>query len=136
MPHALAVTYARWHAPARTRENGDLSTLEESLYLNVRRDLEWLERELEWKGKGKGFLVGREVTAADTMWYVCFAYALCFPFGRFLFHLTPALCVFERKSGFLLFLSNVCLPRPGVCLHLRLVFVRDLTSPHTFQSPT
>ncbi|KAH7321635.1 hypothetical protein BKA65DRAFT_85522 [Rhexocercosporidium sp. MPI-PUGE-AT-0058] len=63
MPHALAVTYARWNATENMKANGDLQKLEEGLYGNVVRDLEWLEGELE----GRRFLAGKEVTAADTI---------------------------------------------------------------------
>ena len=64
MPHALAVTYARWNATERMKENGDLQRLEEGLYGNVVRDLEWLDGELE----GRKFLAGGGLGAADTMW--------------------------------------------------------------------
>ncbi|KAG4433104.1 hypothetical protein IFR05_011399, partial [Cadophora sp. M221] len=43
MPHALAVTYARWNATENMKSNGDLQRLEKGLYGNVVRDLEWLE---------------------------------------------------------------------------------------------
>lgn len=63
MIHALAVIYARWFSSDSSQTNGDLQKLEEGLYINVRKDLDWLDGEL----KGKSFLVGEGVTAADTM---------------------------------------------------------------------
>lgn len=74
MPHALAVTYARWNATERMKENGDLQRLEEGLYGNVVRDLEWLDGELE----GRKFLAGEGLGAADTM---C-AFSVQFIFAR------------------------------------------------------
>ncbi|KAK0099954.1 hypothetical protein ONS95_013224 [Cadophora gregata] len=63
MPHALAVTYARWNATEDMKNNGDLQKLEDGLYGNVLRDLDWLDGELE----GRKFIGGEEVSAADTM---------------------------------------------------------------------
>lgn len=67
MPHALAVTYARWNATSNMKSNGDLQKLEEGLYGNVVRDLEWIDGELEGRrflaGEGEGVL-----SAADCMW--------------------------------------------------------------------
>ncbi|PVH78607.1 glutathione S-transferase [Cadophora sp. DSE1049] len=74
MPHALAVTYARWNAIEDMKINGDLQRLEEGLYGNVLRDLEWLEGELV----GRKFLAGEGLSAADTM---C-AFSVQFIFAR------------------------------------------------------
>ncbi|KAH7393344.1 glutathione S-transferase [Cadophora sp. MPI-SDFR-AT-0126] len=74
MPHALAVTYARWNATENMKSIGDLQKLEDGLYGNVIRDLEWLDGEL----KGREFLAGERVTAADTM---C-AFSVQFIFAR------------------------------------------------------
>lgn len=46
------------------KSNGDLQKMEEGLYVNVVKDLQWLDGELE----GRRFLGGEEVSAADTMW--------------------------------------------------------------------
>jgi len=62
--NALAITYARWFSPPRATENGDAEKLEEGLSVNVQKDLDWLEAELNKTG---GFLVGHSVTAADIM---------------------------------------------------------------------
>ena len=61
--HALPVTYARWFASESVRESGELRRLEEGFAVNVGRDLDWLENELE----GRKFLAGDKVSAADTM---------------------------------------------------------------------
>jgi glutathione S-transferase len=61
--HPLAITYARWFSPRSVRDSGGLQELEKGLAVNVCKDLDWLEGELE----GKKFLVGDEVSAADTM---------------------------------------------------------------------
>lgn len=63
MVHALAITYARWFAPESVKESGELKRLEEGLAINVGKDLDWLDAELE----GQRFLCGEKVTAADTM---------------------------------------------------------------------
>ncbi|CZT50278.1 related to GTT1-glutathione S-transferase [Rhynchosporium secalis] len=63
MPHALAVTYARWNATENMKNNNDLQKMEEGLYVNVVKDLQWIDAELE----GRMFLGGESVTAADTM---------------------------------------------------------------------
>ena len=56
MMHATPIVYARWHAPASMSESGDLEVLERGLVGNVRKDVDWLERELE--ENGSGYLVG------------------------------------------------------------------------------
>jgi glutathione S-transferase len=61
--HALAITYARWFSPSSVKESGDLKKLEEGLAINVGKDLDWFDSELE----GKKFIAGEEVSAADTM---------------------------------------------------------------------
>ena len=63
MVHCLAITYARWFSPPSVHSSGDLKKLEEGLAINVGKDFDWLNSELE----GKRFLAGEEVTAADTM---------------------------------------------------------------------
>jgi glutathione S-transferase len=45
------------------KSSGDLKKLEEGVAINVGKDLDWLNSELE----GKKFLAGNNVTAADTM---------------------------------------------------------------------
>lgn len=62
MIHALAITYARWFSTDSMKKNGDLHKLEQGLAINVHKDLDWLESQLQSK-----FLVGDHVTAADTM---------------------------------------------------------------------
>lgn len=47
MAHCLAITYARWFCPESVRESGGLLELERGLAVNVCRDLDWLEGELE-----------------------------------------------------------------------------------------
>ena len=61
--HALAVTYARWFSPESVKSSGEIKELEKGLSVNIGKDLDWLESEL----KGKKFLAGEKVTAADTM---------------------------------------------------------------------
>jgi glutathione S-transferase len=63
MVHSLAITYARWFSPKSTYQNGDLKILEDGLAINVCKDLDWLDKELD----GRRFLAGENVTAADTM---------------------------------------------------------------------
>ncbi|CZR59089.1 related to GTT1-glutathione S-transferase [Phialocephala subalpina] len=63
MVHCLAITYARWFAPESVQKSGELKELEKGLAVNVGKDLDWLNSELE----GKKFLAGDHVTAADTM---------------------------------------------------------------------
>jgi len=58
--HGLAVLYCRWF-----QDGGDVAKTEEALSVNVQKDLDYLDSELE-KSKGL-FLLGDEVTAADTM---------------------------------------------------------------------
>ena len=58
--HGLAILYARWF-----QEGGDVPATEEKLKVNVQKDFDYLESELE-KSSGK-FILGDEVTAADTM---------------------------------------------------------------------
>jgi len=60
MLHGLAVTYTRWH-----QKSGDVKETEEGLSVNVVKDLDHLEAELN-KTSDK-FLFGNEVTAADIM---------------------------------------------------------------------
>jgi glutathione S-transferase len=55
MVHALAITYARWFSPQTTESSGDLKKLEEGLAINVGKDLDWLNAELE----GNRFIAGR-----------------------------------------------------------------------------
>jgi glutathione S-transferase len=78
MVHALAITYARWFTLESVKESGELKELGEGLTINVEKDLDWLDAELE----GKQFLCGEEVTAADTMCIFSvqfiFARELCF----------------------------------------------------------
>lgn len=54
MVHCLAITYARWFCPQAVRESGGLLELEKGLAVNVCKDLDWLEGELE----GRRFLGG------------------------------------------------------------------------------
>jgi len=61
--HALAITYARWFAPESVKSSGELKELEKGLAINVGKDLDWLDSELE----GKRFIAGDGVSAADTM---------------------------------------------------------------------
>jgi glutathione S-transferase len=63
MVHSLAITYARWFSPPSVHASGNLKRLEEGLAINVCKDLDWLDRELD----GRRFLAGEQVTAADTM---------------------------------------------------------------------
>nr|POF00940.1 glutathione s-transferase 3 [Quercus suber] len=58
--HALAILYARW-----SQKDGDVEATEKALSVNVQKDLDYLERELQ-KSPGK-FLFGDAVTAADCM---------------------------------------------------------------------
>jgi glutathione S-transferase len=61
--HALAITYLRWFSPPGT----DISQTEAGMSINVHKDLDWLERELE--GSKSGWLLGEyeHPTAADVM---------------------------------------------------------------------
>ncbi len=84
MVHCLAITYARvrltshyihttiytlinshrqWFSPESVKISGDLQKLESGLAINVHKDLDWLNSEL----RGKKFLAGDKITAADTM---------------------------------------------------------------------
>ncbi|TID23767.1 putative glutathione S-transferase 3-like [Venturia nashicola] len=63
--HALPITYARWFSPQRAQDNGDVKELEKNLSVNVQKDLDWLDEELE--NSKSGFLVGKTLTAADIM---------------------------------------------------------------------
>lgn len=63
MVHCLSITYARWFASNSIKETGELKELEKGLAINVCKDLDWLEKELE----ERKFLAGGRVTAADTM---------------------------------------------------------------------
>jgi glutathione S-transferase len=45
------------------KSSGDLKKLEQGVAINVGKDLDWLNSELE----GKRFIAGEHVTAADTM---------------------------------------------------------------------
>ena len=76
MVHALAVTYARWFCPQEVKSSGALREMEVGLGVNVKRDLDWLEGELE--ESGGPWLVGKEVSAADTM----VAFSVQFIFAR------------------------------------------------------
>ncbi|KAK5160815.1 glutathione S-transferase [Cryomyces antarcticus] len=76
MVHCLAITYARWFSSPSSKTNGDLETLEQGLAINVQKDLEWLETELQ--ANGGDWLVGEDVTAADTM----VAFSVQFIFAR------------------------------------------------------
>jgi len=58
--HGLAVLYIRWF-----QKEGDVAKSEEGAGVNVQKDLDYLQAELE-KSNGK-FLFGNEVTAADVM---------------------------------------------------------------------
>ncbi|KAK5127785.1 hypothetical protein LTR85_004901 [Meristemomyces frigidus] len=58
--HALAILYCRWF-----QKDGDLNKTEESLRVNVHKDMDFLDASLK-KTEGK-FLMGHETTAADTM---------------------------------------------------------------------
>ncbi|KAK4548211.1 hypothetical protein LTR36_010080 [Oleoguttula mirabilis] len=58
--HALAILYCRWF-----QKDGDVTTTEEGLSGNVRKDMALLNSSLT-RSQGK-FLFGDEVTAADTM---------------------------------------------------------------------
>lgn len=66
--HALAIAYGSGAAPSAAE------TLQQKLSGQVHRDFDWLEGELK-AGKGK-FLVGTEVTAADTMMEFSVAFIL------------------------------------------------------------
>ena len=64
MPHALAITYARWFAPKSFQDQPEqMKEFEKGLAVNVGKDLDWLNGEL----KGRKFLAGEKLTAADTM---------------------------------------------------------------------
>ena len=76
MVHGLAILYARWMISEPAKSDGTLGKLEESMSVNVQKDLDWLEDELE-KGNGK-YLAGEHVTAADTM----MAFSIQFIFAR------------------------------------------------------
>ena len=65
MIHGLAVLYARWQMPEAGKNDEILGQMEKKLSINVQKDLDWLESELQ-SGNGK-YLVGDSVTAADTM---------------------------------------------------------------------
>lgn len=81
MLHGLAPYYARAFAPDGIKgAGGPLEEMVEKMTGTLRRDLDWLERELgdggadggagegKEKEKGKGrYLVGYDLTAADTM---------------------------------------------------------------------
>lgn len=71
MVHALAIMYARWFAPPSI-SSSDLKQLEEGMAVNVGKDLDWLESELQ----GRKFLAGDMLTAADTV--VLFSLLLIF----------------------------------------------------------
>lgn len=64
MVHCLAITYFRWFA-AEAISDEEKTETEKGIAVNVVKDMDWLEGELR-KDKGR-FLVGDEVTAADTM---------------------------------------------------------------------
>jgi len=58
--HGLAVLYCRWF-----QSGGDVAKTEEGVGVNVQKDFDFLESELQ-RSEGK-FLFGDAVTAADTM---------------------------------------------------------------------
>ena len=64
MIHGLAILYARWQMPEAGKNDEILGEMEKKLSVNVQKDLDWLESELQ-AGNGKT-LVGEHVTAADT----------------------------------------------------------------------
>ena len=66
--HGLAIAYGSGAAPDAAE------TLQKNLSAAVHRDFDWLESELK-KGNGK-FLVGNDVTAADTMMGFTIAFIL------------------------------------------------------------
>ncbi|KUJ20002.1 thioredoxin-like protein [Mollisia scopiformis] len=63
MVHCLAVTYARWFATRGMRDSGALAELEGGLGVNVGKDLDWLERELEGRRICVQFIFARDLTA-------------------------------------------------------------------------
>ena len=65
MIHGLAILYARWQMPEAGKNDDILGEMEKKLSVNLQKDLDWLESELQ-SGNGK-FLVGDHLTAADTM---------------------------------------------------------------------
>ena len=74
MVHALAVLYVRASAPQQVKDNGGLEAIEQGMSVNVIKDLDWLETDLQ-KSKGK-FLVGDHVTAADCMMVITVQFIL------------------------------------------------------------
>jgi hypothetical protein len=44
-----ALPYARWFSPPSVKDSGDLEKLGEGLAINVSKDLDWLDSELEGK---------------------------------------------------------------------------------------
>ncbi|KAK8253106.1 glutathione S-transferase C-terminal-like protein [Phyllosticta capitalensis] len=64
MLHSLAIVYARWNYLKEAPPEG-LAQMETGMSRNVENDFRWIEGELE-KNPG-GFLVGKEITAADIM---------------------------------------------------------------------
>lgn len=56
-------TPSQWFSPPSVKSSSALAELEKGLAINVHKDLDWLNRELE----GRRFIAGDGVTAADTM---------------------------------------------------------------------
>lgn len=66
MLHASAILYARWNI-AEDAKSG-LPDMEERMSKNVVNDLNWLEGELKaQKSRGRAWIVGDKLTAADMM---------------------------------------------------------------------
>lgn len=76
MVHSLAILYARWMISEPAKSDGTLDKLEQGMSVNIQKDLDWLETELE-RSKGT-FLAGEKATAADTM----VAFSIQFIFAR------------------------------------------------------
>jgi len=67
MLHGMAIYYTRNNFPSALREtNPDaLTQMEQGMSVNVQHDLDWLEAELA--NSGGPFILGEQVTIADTM---------------------------------------------------------------------
>lgn len=91
MVHSLATIYTRWSLPPSSLTDKDIDSLENNLAINVIKDLDWLEMELQSQSSttttssnesANQYLAGgTDFTAADTM---CL-FSILFIFARGLY---------------------------------------------------